>query len=205
MECPLARYICRSVWHRLLVEFTPATVPIGFFARRLVDAAMSLHYCLGGCEKLFVNASSHQGAPATNRFRVEVCMLFGYTGRSQQTNQAARCATRCGASDSSDRCRGQPTGGHHRTNARDGEQSETGKQTNAAPDRSAGGCTGFGSSCGPMGGITGRIVSVGPVGHYAYVGVRDVGGRKITHGLRSLIIVIIQACEGFGCHECLGP
>ena len=31
-----------------------------------------------------------------------------------------------------------------------------------------------------MGGITGRIVSLGPMGHYAYVGVRDVGGLKIS-------------------------
>jgi hypothetical protein len=30
--------------------------------------------------KPFVNASSHQRAPAMNCFRVEVCMLFGYTG-----------------------------------------------------------------------------------------------------------------------------
>ena len=80
MERSLARYICRGVRHRLLVEFTPAAVPIGFLARRRVDAAMSLHDRLRGCEKPFVNASSHQRAPATNRFRVEVCMLLGDTG-----------------------------------------------------------------------------------------------------------------------------
>ena len=201
MERPLARYFCRGERHRLLVEFGPAAIPIGFLATHRVDATMALHDRLRGCEKSFVNASSHQRAAATDPFRVKVRMLLGHAVGRQRSDQTARGAAGCGACHSPDRGRSQPTGGHHWTHARDGEQPQTSEQANPAADCGTGGCAGSSTRSSSMRGFTGHIAGVRSVGNYADVGIRNVGGLEITHSLRSRIVAVVQARNGSGCHE----
>jgi hypothetical protein len=97
------------------------------------EVKLPLAPSLGRCEMVRFDPSSYQRASATDTFRIEARMFLGYAGRGQRTDQPARGTPRRGAGDSTDRRRDQPTGRHYRTDAGDGEHTQTGKQTRGPP------------------------------------------------------------------------